>query len=78
MGRHLWELGFFRDIAHNQNEFRELQAKGYVRYEDLPLEKRNGERAYVEFISNVYDVSGRQIIQCNIRDITARKQAEES
>ena len=77
MGRHLWELGFFRDIAHNKNEFRELQAKGYVRYEDLPLEKRNGQRSYVEFISNVYDVRGRQIIQCNIRDITARKQAEE-
>jgi light-regulated signal transduction histidine kinase (bacteriophytochrome) len=30
----------------------------------------------VEFVSNVYAENGHQVIQCNIRDITARKQAE--
>jgi nitrogen-specific signal transduction histidine kinase/ActR/RegA family two-component response regulator len=30
----------------------------------------------VEFVSNVYVENGHQVIQCNIRDITARKQAE--
>jgi diguanylate cyclase (GGDEF)-like protein len=30
----------------------------------------------VEFVSNVYLVDGRRVIQCNIRDITARKQIE--
>jgi diguanylate cyclase (GGDEF)-like protein len=30
----------------------------------------------VEFISNVYQVNGWRVIQCNIRDITARKHAE--
>jgi hypothetical protein len=32
----------------------------------------------VEFVSNVYDVSGKKVIQCNIRDITERKQAAEA
>ncbi|HEX5707991.1 MAG TPA: ATP-binding protein, partial [Pyrinomonadaceae bacterium] len=32
----------------------------------------------VEFISNVYQEGGRQVIQCNIRDITERKRAEEA
>ena len=30
----------------------------------------------MEFVSNVYQVNGGKVIQCNIRDITKRKQAE--
>jgi PAS domain S-box-containing protein len=73
----IWEVGFFKDIAANKHKFLELQQKGYVRYEDLPLENSDGEKFHVEFVSNVYQVSGYPVIQCNIRDITERKQAEE-
>jgi signal transduction histidine kinase len=31
----------------------------------------------VEFVSNLYVVNGMRVIQCNIRDITARRHAEE-
>ena len=47
-----------------------------MRYEDLPLKTADGRRVSVEFVSNVYDVDNRRVIQCNIRDITERKQAE--
>jgi hypothetical protein len=30
----------------------------------------------VEFVSNVYQVNHRKVIQCNIRNITERKRAE--
>ncbi len=30
----------------------------------------------MEFVSNVYEEDGQQVIQCNIRDITTRKRAE--
>jgi PAS domain-containing protein len=30
----------------------------------------------VEFVSNVYSVDHRKVIQCNIRDITERKRTE--
>ncbi len=33
-------------------------------------------RIAVEFVSNVYRVDDKSVIQCNIREITARKQAE--
>jgi light-regulated signal transduction histidine kinase (bacteriophytochrome) len=54
-----------------------LQKNGYVRYEDLPLETRDGRRIAVEFVSNVYEAGDKQVIQCNIRDITERKHAED-
>ena len=76
MGRHLWEIGLFKDIEQSKAAFRELREKGYIRYEDLPLQDKNGVHRQVEFVSNVYDVGDRKAIQCNIRDITERKLAE--
>ena len=76
LGRSLWEIGPFKDIAASQDAFRLLQNQEYVRYENLPLETKDGQHRQVEFVSNVYLVDGRRVIQCNIRDITARKQTE--
>jgi PAS domain S-box-containing protein len=76
LGKQLWEIGFFGDKEACQNAFQELQATGYIRYEDLPLQTIDGTLREVEFVSNVYDEDGRQVIQCNIRDITVRKQEE--
>ena len=76
LGKKVWELGFLRDIVANADNFAELQQKGYVRYENMALEAHDGRRHEVEFISNVYQVEGRKVIQCNIRDISERVQAQ--
>jgi PAS domain S-box-containing protein len=76
LGKALWEIGVLKDADASQEAFRTLQATGYIRYEDLPLQTKAGARWDVEFVSNVYAENGHQVIQCNIRDITARKQAE--
>ena len=73
----LWEIGLFKDIFANLAKFVELQSKEYMRYEDLPLETKEGNKKQVEFVSNVYFVDGKKVIQCNIRDITERKRVEE-
>jgi PAS domain S-box-containing protein len=78
LGKRLWEIGFFRDIDASRQAFRELQTKGFIRYEDLPLETRDGRSKDVEFVSNVYIVDSGKVIQCNIRDITVRKKAQEA
>jgi PAS domain S-box-containing protein len=77
LGKQLWEIGAFKDIEASKAAFKELQSKGYVRYEDLPLSTRDGHDIAVEFVSNVYPVNHHKVIQCNIRNITDRKQAEE-
>ena len=74
----LWEIGSFSDIVASKFRFRELQTKGYVRYEHLPLETRDGRLIDVEFVSNLYLVDQKKIIQCNIRNITLRKRAEQA
>jgi PAS domain S-box-containing protein len=76
MGKRLWEIGPFKDVAASKTAYRELQEKEYVRYEDLPLETRDKRQIQVEFVSNIYKVNHSRVIQCNIRDITARKQIE--
>ncbi|HNV48937.1 MAG TPA: histidine kinase N-terminal 7TM domain-containing protein, partial [Spirochaetota bacterium] len=68
----IWDIGFLGDIIPNKEKFRELQEKGYVRYEGLPLETSDGRRIDVEFISNVYEIARGKVIQCNIRDISER------
>ncbi|MFZ0826415.1 MAG: PAS domain S-box protein [Verrucomicrobiia bacterium] len=77
LGNKLWEIGPFKDAKATKAEFRELQREAYVRYDDLPLETSAGKSINVEFVSNVYEVNGGKVIQCNIRNITERKQAEE-
>ena len=76
IGKALWEIGPVKNIADSQEAMRELQKNDYIRYEDIPLETKGGVHKHVEFVSNVYLVDGWRVIQCNIRDITERKQAE--
>jgi PAS domain S-box-containing protein len=76
-GKKIWEIGPFKDIGLSRGAFLDLQSKGYVRYEHLPLETKDGRQKAVEFISNVYQIDGDSVIQCNIRDITERRHVEE-
>ena len=76
VGKELWQIGLFRDQAESRAAFGELQGQGYIRYENLPLETKQGQRIDVEFVSNVYQVDQRLVIQCNIRDITERSRLE--
>jgi PAS domain S-box-containing protein len=78
LGKAIWELGFFRDIVANQDNFTKLRMNEYIRYDDKPLETATGQKFDVEFVSNVYMVNGSRVIQCNIRDISERKRTEET
>jgi PAS domain S-box-containing protein len=77
MGKTVGELSPFKDIESNKVMLERLQKNGFVRYENLPLETRDGRHIAVEFVSNVYQAGDREVIQCNVRDITQRKRAED-
>ena len=77
LGKRIWDLGFFKDIAASKLKYTELQQNEYIKYENLPLETAEGQLISVEFVSHVYQVNDHKVIQCNIRNITERKHAEE-
>ncbi len=77
LGKKLWEIGLFKDSDESQKAFKELQSKKYIRYEEMPLQTKQGAHVEVEFVSNVYLVNNKKVIQCNIRDITERKMASD-
>ena len=76
VGQTVGELSPFRDLVSNQAMLERLQKDGYVRYENLPLQTQDGRQIAVEFVSNIYQAGDKRVIQCNIRDITARRRVE--
>jgi PAS domain S-box-containing protein len=76
-GKELWQLGLPKDEEASRVVIRDLQDRHYIRYEDLPLQGKAGECHQVEFVSNLYQEGDWKVIQCNIRDITERRRAEE-
>ncbi len=78
LGKELFEIGLLENEDASRAAFRELQDNGFIRYDDLPLESKSGVRREIELVSNLYREAEGTIIQCNIRDITARKLSEEA
>jgi len=77
LGKKIWDIGIFKDIVANKDNFEKLQREKFIRYEHLPLETADGRQIFVEFVSNVYVVNDSKVIQCNVRDITERKKMTE-
>jgi len=78
INKKLWEVGAFEDIKASKDAFRILQKNEYIRYKDLPLRAKDGRLIQVEFVSNIYDEGDEKVIQCNIRDVTERKHAQDA
>jgi PAS domain S-box-containing protein len=80
VGKKLWELRAIKDVEKSPEIvkalFEKLQSVDYVRYEDLPIQSKDGKSYDVETVANKYRLDKSDMIQCNIRDITARKLAE--
>lgn len=75
LGKELWEIGLFKDISASKAAVAELRARGYVRYDDLPLESSEGVVTNVEIVANSYLEGQKRVIHCNIRDISERSRA---
>ena len=77
LGNKLWEVGPFKEIEAIKSAFGELQSVACVRLEDLSLKTIDGGSIAVELVSNVYQISGGRVVQCNLRNITKRRRAED-
>ncbi|MBC8040654.1 MAG: PAS domain S-box protein, partial [Opitutaceae bacterium] len=78
VGKQLFEIGLLKDETASRTMFEKLKKSHQVRYENLPLESQSGRHQEVEVVANLYQENGQAVIQCNIRDITVRKKAEDA
>ena len=53
IGKELWQIGLFKDVDESKAAMRELQENRYIRYEDIPLETKEGRRIDVEFTARI-------------------------
>jgi PAS domain S-box-containing protein len=77
VGKELFEIGLLKDEAASRAMFQKLKSSRQVRYDNLPLLSAGGRHQEVEVVANLYGENGQPVIQCNIRDITARKRVED-
>lgn len=77
LGKELYQIGMFKDIAENKAAFKQLQQTGYLRHEHLPMQNTRGDQVHIEMIANTYQEDGHLVAQCNIRDISDRVAMEQ-
>jgi PAS domain S-box-containing protein len=72
--KHLWEIGILKDEEQFRQTISELEAQGLaVGLPDISIPTRSGGN----FPADVYLIDKAAVIQCNIHDVSKRKQAEE-
>jgi diguanylate cyclase (GGDEF)-like protein/PAS domain S-box-containing protein len=76
VGHKLCELDAFKNVPACQAVIAELSELVTVQRDDWVLTTGTGGTVDVEMVSNLYQAEGADIVQCNIRDITRRKEAE--
>ena len=68
----LWSVPAFKNAAATKSHFRALAGQPHTRYEDLPLETKDGQIRHIELVSALFLADSKQFVQCTIRDITER------
>jgi PAS domain S-box-containing protein len=74
IGNKLQDIGFSHDMGDFQEIMHTLDRSGIIYYDDVPIKTKAGQTFYVD----IYLVDRARLVQCNIRNITERKQAEEA
>ena len=73
IGNKLQNIGFMLDMGDFQTTMQDLNKNGIINYTDVPVTTKSGQH----MDADIYLVDKTKVVQCNIRDITDRKRAEE-
>jgi len=74
IGNKLQDVGFMFDMDDFQTIMQNLNKNGIINYTNIPLTTKSGQFVYAD----IYLVNKTKAVQCNIRDVTERKLAEEA
>ena len=73
IGNKLRDIGVLLDMGDFQTLMQNLNKSGIINYNDVLIKTKSGQH----ISADIYLVDRATLVQCNIRDITDRKQAEE-
>jgi len=74
IGNKLQDIGISLDLGDFQATMENLNKTGMIKYDDVPIKTKAGQH----IDTDIYLVDRARLVQCNIRDITERKRAEEA
>ncbi|HEX3133844.1 MAG TPA: PAS domain S-box protein, partial [Planctomycetota bacterium] len=78
VGKRMWEIGVFAEAFADERRstacFDTLKEQGQVRLDDLALISKHGGIISAEMVLCGFHAADRPMIQCNLRDISERKQ----
>ena len=78
IGRLLADIQPFSDFPEISGLVPALKSREQIRYDDVSLRRSDGCSVSVEIIANRYQVGSQPVVQLNLRDITLRKEQDES
>ena len=76
LGQQLWSIPAFKNAARANAQFSDVVRQPHMRYDDLPLEAKDGAIRHVELVSTLFHADGKQFVQCTVHDITDRVRRE--
>jgi len=74
LGKNLQDIGVAIDVSDFSAIMKALDESGIINYDNVPVKTKSGQYIYTD----IYMVDRAALAQCNIRDITERKRAEEN
>jgi two-component system CheB/CheR fusion protein len=78
VGRTPSELQAFRNAPETIHIVREAVSREVIRHDGVVLLTTDGRSIYADLVANLYAVGNQQVVQVNIRDVTARHKASEA
>jgi PAS domain S-box-containing protein len=78
LDRELWQVGLLPDQLTQQAFLRQVQQDRVLSFETTQLVTNDGCSCYVEWVGTLFQANGHEVLQCNVRDVTARVQAEKA
>jgi PAS domain S-box-containing protein/putative nucleotidyltransferase with HDIG domain len=74
IGNKLLDIGVLLDMGDFQTTKQLLNRSGFLNYNDVPVKTKSGR----QMDTDIYLVNRATLLQCSIRDVTERKQAQEA
>ena len=77
LGKPIWEIGLMKEQGTLQDAFEAMKKDEYLHCEDIYIQPYPDIQIDLELTCNIYSIDSKKLIQCNLRDITERRQGED-